>query len=87
MKMNKGDKFFATWTPDFINGEENMRSQSISRRATWDAKSKIAINKKTGKPYMTFWDRDRERYTTANSEIVSITFNIFQKGTYEKSEK
>ena len=41
--MNKGDKFFATWTPDFINGEENMRSQSISRRATWDAKSKIAI--------------------------------------------
>ena len=80
MKMNKGDKFFATWTPDFINGEENMRSQSISRRATWDAKSKIAINKKTGKPYMTFWDRDRERYTTANSEIVSITFNVFQKG-------
>ena len=33
MKMKKGDKFFATWTPDFINGEENMRSQSISRRA------------------------------------------------------
>jgi len=33
---------------------------------------------------MTFWDRDRERYTTANSDIVSITFNIFQKGTYEK---
>ena len=87
MKMNKGDKFFATWTPDFINGEENMRSQSISRRATWDAKSKIAINKKTGKKYMTFWDRDRERYTTANSEIVSITYNIFQKGIYEKSKK
>ena len=28
---------------------------------------------------MTFWDRDRERYTTANSEIVSITYNIFRK--------
>ena len=87
MKMNKGDKFFATWTPDFINGEENMRSQSISRRGTWDEKSKIAINKKTGKKYMTFWDRDRERYTNASSEIVSITFNIFQKGANEKSRK
>ena len=29
---------------------------------------------------MTVWDRDRERYTTANSDIVSIPFNIFQKG-------
>ena len=38
------------------------------------------VNKKTGKKYMTFWDRDRKRYTTANSEIVSITYNIFQKG-------
>ena len=33
---------------------------------------------------MTFWDRDRERYTTANSDIVSITFNIFQKGAKNK---
>ena len=29
---------------------------------------------------MTFWDRDKERYTNANSEIVSITFKVFQKG-------
>ena len=72
--MNKGDKFFATRTPDFINGEENMRSQSISRRGTWDEKSKIAINKKTGKPYMVFWDRDKERYTTAQTPVnISIT--------------
>ena len=84
--LNKGTKFFATWTPHYINGEENFRGQSISRKGTWDAKSKIGINKKTGKRYMTFWDRDRERYTTANSDIVSITFNIFQKGTHEKKK-
>ena len=78
--LNKGTKFFVTWTPEYINGEENFHSQTVSRKGTWDEKSKIGINKKTGKKYMTFWDRDRERYTTANSEIVSITFNIFQKG-------
>ena len=55
-------------------------SNRISRKGTWDEKSKIGVNKKTGKKYMTFWDRDKERYTTANSEIVSITFNVFQKG-------
>ena len=72
--LNKGTKFFVTWTPQYINGEENMRSQSISRRGTWDAKSKIAINKKTGKPYMVFWDRDKERYTTAQTPVnISIT--------------
>lgn len=84
--LNKGTKFFVTWTPHYINGEENFHGQSISRKGTWDAKSKIGINKKTGKRYMTFWDRDRERYTTANSDIVSITFNIFQKGTKWKKE-
>ena len=84
--LNKGTKFFATWTPHYINGEENFHGQSISRKGTWDAKSKIGINKKTGKRYMTFWDRDRERYTTANSDIVSITFNIFQKETKWKKE-
>ena len=85
--LNKGTKFFVTWSPEYINGEENLHGQSVSRKGLWDEKSKIAINKKTGKKYMTFWDRDRERYTTANSEIVSITYNIFQKGTYEKSKK
>jgi len=83
--LNKGTKFFATWSPDYIDGEENFRSQTISRKGTWDEKSKIGINKKTGKKYMTFWDRDRERYTTANSDIVSISFNIFQKGAEWKT--
>ena len=85
--LNKGTKFFVTWTPEFINGEENFHGQSVSRKGLCDEKSKSAINKKTGKKYITFWDRDRERYTTANSEIVSITYNIFQKGIYEKSKK
>ena len=85
--LDKGTKFFVTWSPETIKGEEKFHCQSVSRKATWYEKSKIGINKKTGKRYMTFWDRDRERYTTANSEIVSITFNIFQKGTYEKSKK
>ena len=78
--LNKGTKFFATWTPQYINGEENLHGQSISRKGLGYEKSKIDVNKKTGKRYITFWDRDRERYTTANSEIVSITFNVFQKG-------
>ena len=78
--LNKGTKFFVTWTPHYINGEENFHGQSISRKGTWDAKSKIGINKKTGKKYKTFWDRDRERYTTAKSDIVSNTFIIFQIG-------
>ena len=54
--------------------------KKVENAAFWDEKSKIDVNKKTGKRYITFWDRDRERYTTANSEIVSITFNVFQKG-------
>ena len=74
-------KILCHLTPHYINGEENFHGQSISRKGTWDAKSKIGINKKTRKKNITFWDRDRERYTTANSDIVSITFNIFQKGT------
>ena len=77
----------SSWTPQYINGEENLHGQSISRKGLWDEKSKIDVNKKTGKRYITFWDRDRERYTTANSEIVSITFNVFQKGANEKSKK
>jgi len=79
MRFKKGDKFIATWTPEMINGQENMQGQSITRRGTWDNKSKIEIHKKTGKPYMTFWDRDKDRYTTANSDIVSVSLNIFQK--------
>ena len=53
--LNKGTKFFVTWTPEYINGEENFHSQTVSRKGTWDEKSKIGINKKTGKKYMTFW--------------------------------
>ena len=64
--LNKGTKFFVTWSPDYIDGEENFRSQTISRKGTWDEKSKIGINKKTGKKYMTLWDREREIYKTAN---------------------
>ena len=78
MKLNKGDKFIATWTPETINGEENMQGQSITRKGQWDDKSKIEKHKKTGKLYMTFWDRDKDRYTTANAEIVSVSANIFQ---------
>ena len=76
--INKGDKFIATWTPETINGEENMQGQTISRKGQWDDKSKIERHKKTGKLYMTFWDRDKDRYTTANAEIVSVSANIFQ---------
>ena len=47
--LNKGTKFFVTWTPEFINGEENFHGQSVSRKGTWDEKSKIAINKKKEK--------------------------------------
>mgnify|MGYP003153646714 CR=1 FL=1 len=79
MRFKEGDKFIATWTPETINGQENMQGQSITRRGTWDDKSKIEMNKLTGKPYMTFWDRDKDRYTTANSDIVSVSLNIFQK--------
>jgi hypothetical protein len=79
MKFKIGDKFIATWTPETINGgQENMQGQSISRKGTWDEKSKISRNKKTGKLYMTFWDRDQERYTSANAEIVQVSANIFQ---------
>ena len=78
MKLNIGDKFIATWTPETINGEDNMQGQSISRKGQWDDKSKIEKHKKTGRLYMTFWDRDQERYTTANAEIVSVSANIFQ---------
>ena len=78
MKLNKGDKFIATWTPEHINGQENMQGQSISRKGTWDDKSKIEKHKKTGRLYMTFLDRDRKVYITANSEIVSVSANIFQ---------
>ena len=79
MELNKGDLFIATWTPETINGQENMQGQSITRRGTWDDKSKINRNQKTGKLYMTFWDRDKDRYTTANAEIVQVSANIFQK--------
>jgi hypothetical protein len=79
MELKKGDLFIATWTPETINGQENMQGQSITRRGTWDDKSKINRNQKTGKLYMTFWDRDKDRYTTANAEIVQVSANIFQK--------
>ena len=49
MKLNKGDKFIATWTPEHINGQENMQGQSITIKGQWDEKSKIDRNKKTGK--------------------------------------
>ena len=78
MKLNKGDKFIATWTPEHINGQENMQGQSITIKGQWDEKSKIDRIKKTGKLYMTFLDRDRKVYITANSEIVSVSANIFQ---------
>ena len=78
MKLNKGDKFIATWTPETIDGQENMQGQSITRKGQWDEKSKLKRNKKTGKLYMTFKDRDRNVYITANSEIVSVSANIFQ---------
>ena len=52
--LNKGTKFFVTWTPEFINGEENFHGQSVSRKGLWDEKSKIAINKKTGKKIYDF---------------------------------
>ena len=78
MELKKGDLFIATWTPETIDGQENMQGQSISRRGTWDDKSKINRNQKTGKLYMTFWDRDKDRYTTANSDIVQVSANIFQ---------
>ena len=52
--------------------------KAISRRGTWDDKSKINRNQKTGKLYMTFWDRDKDRYTTANADIVQVSANIFQ---------
>ena len=67
MKLNKGDKFIATCTPEHINGQENMQGQSITIKGQWDEKSKIDRNKKTGKLYMTFLDRDRKVYITANS--------------------
>ena len=78
MELKKGDLFIATWKPEHIDGQENMQGQSISRRGTWDDKSKIDRNKKTGKLYMTFWDRDKDRYTTANADIVQVPANIFQ---------
>ena len=78
MELKKGDLFIATWKPEYIDGQENLQGQSISRRGTWDDKSKIDRNKKTGKLYMTFWDRDKDRYTTANSDIVQVSANIFQ---------
>ncbi len=78
MELKKGDLFIASWTPETIDGQENMQGQTITRRGTWDDKSKIDRNKKTGKLYMTFWDRDKDRYTTANSDIVQVSANIFQ---------
>ena len=78
MKLNKGDKFIATWTPETIDGQENMQGQSITRKGQWDEKSKIDRNNKTGKLYMTFLDRDRKVYITAKSEIVSVSAKIFQ---------
>ena len=78
MELKKGDLFIATWTPETINGQENMQGQSITIKGQWDEKSKIDRNKKTGKLYMTFLDRDRKVYITANSEIVSVSANIFQ---------
>ena len=82
MKLNKGDKFIATWTPEHINGQENMQGQRLTIKGQWDEKSKIERNKKTGKLYMTFKDRDRsgdrDVYITANAEIVSVSANIFQ---------
>jgi len=82
MKLNIGDKFIATWTPETINGQENMQGQRLTVKGQWDEKSKIARNKKTGKLYMTFKDRDRsgdrDVYITANSDIVSVSANIFQ---------
>ena len=39
MELKKGDLFIATWTPETINGQENMQGQSISRRGQWDDRS------------------------------------------------
>ena len=52
--LNKGTKFFVTWTPQYINGEENFHSQTVSRKGLWDEKSKIDVNKKTGKTLYNF---------------------------------
>ena len=30
--LDKGTKFFATWTPQYINGEENFHGQSIREK-------------------------------------------------------
>ena len=78
MKLNIGDKFIATWEPEHINGQDNMQGQRLTIKGQWDEKSKIDRNKKTGKLYMTFLDRDRKVYITANSEIVQVSANIFQ---------
>ena len=78
MKLNVGDKFIATWEPENINGQENMQGQRLTVKGQWDEKSKIARNKKTNQLYMTFKDRDRNVYITANAEIVSVSANIFQ---------
>ena len=48
MRFKEGDKFIATWTPETINGQENMQGQSITRRGTWDNKSKIEIHSGKG---------------------------------------
>ena len=77
-KLKNDNLFILTYMPETIDGQENMQGQSITRRGTWDDKSKIDRNKKTGKLYMTFWDRDKDRYTTANSDIVQVSANIFQ---------
>ena len=78
MELKLGDKFIATWEPEHINGQENMQGQRLTIKGQWDEKSKIARNKKTGKLYMTFLDRDRDNYITANAEIVSVSASIFQ---------
>jgi len=65
---------------DFIVSWKALKYNKTIFRVGNMSKSGCRTWEQGGKKYMTFWDRDRERYTTANSEIVSITFNIFQKG-------
>ena len=43
--LNKGTKFFVTWTPQYINGEENLHGQSVSRKGKHDEKSRYGVAK------------------------------------------
>lgn len=82
--MDKGTKFFVTWTPQYINGEENFHGQSVSRKGTWDEKSKIGINKKQENviwPFGTETERDIQRQTLI---LFQSHLTFFRKGQNEK---